>query len=220
MSNNDLTRRHFLLQAGTGLSAVWLSTHWSSILAAAAYAHQAAGSAPSNFQFFSPEQAKEVDAITARIIPSDSTPGAREAGAVYFIDRALFTFASDAQQIYRDGLPALQSRVRQLFPSVDRFSSASADQQDEILRSLDDHAQGSRQPFRPAGAHTSFFETIRLHAIVGFLVDPESGGNRNAVGWQVIGRAPDHVFQPPFGYYDKDYPGWQPGVQAPEKAKP
>ena len=100
MHNNDLSRRHFLLQAGTGLSTVWLSTHWSSILAAATHAHQAAKmSPPPNFQFFSPGQAKEVDAITARIIPSDSTPGAREAGVVYFIDRALATFAAENQVI-------------------------------------------------------------------------------------------------------------------------
>ena len=35
--------------------------------------------------------AAEIEAIAARIIPSDATPGAREAGVVYFIDRALST---------------------------------------------------------------------------------------------------------------------------------
>jgi len=217
---SDLTRRHFLLQAGTGLSAVWLSTNWSSIVAAATHAHQAAQSSlPSKFQFFTPEQAKEIDAVAARIIPSDSTPGAREAGVVYFIDRALLTFAIDDQKAYNDGLRALESRVRELFPALDKFSSASPEQQDEILRSIDDHAPISRRPFRPAGAHSSFFETIRLHTIVGFLVDPESGGNRNAAGWKAIGRDPDHMFQPPFGYYDKDYPGWQPETHDSEKGK-
>ena len=218
---NDLTRRHFLLQAGTGLSAAWLSTHWSSVLEAATHAHRAAqqSSAPPQFQFFSPGQAKEIDAITARIIPSDSTPGAREAGVVYFIDRALVTFAADTQDIYKQGLPELQAKVHEMFPDLTKFSDASPEQQDEILRSIDDHAPGSRRPFRPAGAHTSFFETIRLHAIIGFLVDPESGGNRNAVGWKVVGREPDHTFQPPFGFYDKDYAGWQPDRQDSEKGK-
>ena len=219
MYNNDLSRRHFLLQAGSGLSAVWLSTNWPSILAAATYAHEAAqSSSPPKFQFFSPEQATEIDAISARIIPSDSTPGAREAGVLYFIDRALVTFAIDDQKTYKEGLPALQSRVRELFTGVDKFSSASAEQQDEILRSIDDHSS-SRQPFPPVGAHASFFETVRLHTIVGFLVDPESGGNRNAAGWKVIGRDPAHIFQPPFGYYDKDYPGWQPYSPDSDKGK-
>lgn len=209
MPKNDVSRRDFLLQGGTGLSAVWLSAHWSGILTAASHAHHAVQSSPPpNFQFFSPEDAGEIDAISARIIPSDSTPGAREAGVVYFIDRALVSFAVDDQKTYKEGLPALQARARELFPAVEKFSSASARQQDEILRSMDDHEPASR--FRSTRVQTSFFETVRLHTVVGFLVDPESGGNRNAVGWKVIGRDPAHVFQPPFGYYDKDYPGWQP----------
>jgi len=35
-------------------------------------------------------------------------------------------------------------------------------------------------------------------------------GNRDGVGWRVIDRDREHTFQPPFGDYDKDYPGWQP----------
>src|SRR6202163_2246935 len=125
---NDLTRRNFLTRAGAGLSAVWLSAHWPALVAAAQHAHQAAkSSAPAKFQFFSPEQAVEIDAITARIIPTAETPGAREAGVVYFIDRALTTFSVDDQKTYRDGLPALQVRVRELFPTVEKFSTATSE---------------------------------------------------------------------------------------------
>jgi hypothetical protein len=60
---------------------------------------------------------------------------------------------------------------------------------------------------------------VRVHTIVAFLVDPDSGGNRDGVGWKVIGREPEHIFQPPFGYYDKDYAGWQPNPPDAEKAK-
>jgi hypothetical protein len=51
------------------------------------------------------------------------------------------------------------------------------------------------------------------------LIDPDSdkGGNRDGVGWKVIGREREHTFQPPFGYYDKDYPGWQPLSKEAEK---
>ena len=219
-TQNDLTRRHFLSQAGKGLSAVWLSANWPAIVAAAGHARQAALSpSSSQFQFFSPEEAREIDAMCARIIPTDSTPGAREAGAIYFIDRALVTFAVDDQKTYKEGLPGLQAKTRELFPSVARFSEATPEQQDEILRSIDDHAPQNRRPFRSGDSHNSFFETVRLHALVAFLVDPESGGNRDAVGWKVIGRDPDHMFQPPFGFYDKDYAGWQPNSPSSEKGK-
>ncbi len=209
--NNSLSRRRFLSHGISGLSSAWITAHWPAVLSAADHAHRAAQSAtPPKFEFFSPEQAAEIDAIAARIIPTDDTPGAREAGVVYFIDRALTTFASDDQKTYKGGLPELQARVRELFPAVERFSAATPEQQDEVLHSLDDHAPVPARPFRPRPAAQSFFETLRQHTITGFLVDPDAGGNRDGVGWKVIGREREHMFQPPFGYYDKDYAGWQP----------
>jgi hypothetical protein len=214
-----LSRRNFLTRGSAAVSAVWLSAHWPAIIAAAEHAHQAAkSSAPPKFQFFTPAEAAEVDAIAARIIPSDETPGAREAGVVYFIDRGLTSFAVEDQKTYREGLPALQTRVRELFPNVEKFSTATPDQQDQILHSLDDQA-GLAPRRRSASTSNSFFQAVRIHTIVGFLVDPDSGGNRDGVGWKVIGRDPEHMFQPPFGYYDKDYAGWQPNSPDSEKSK-
>src|SRR5712664_3590683 len=110
----NLSRRDFLSRGSAAVSAVWLSAHWPAMVTAAEHAHQAAKSTtPPKFQFFTPEEAAEIDAVTARIIPSDETPGAREAGVVYFIDRALTTFAVGDQNAYREGLPELQARVRE-----------------------------------------------------------------------------------------------------------
>ena len=218
---NDLSRRGFLARAGAGVSAAWLSAHWPALLAASEHARKAAQSAaPAKLEFFSADQAQEIDAITALIIPTDDMPGAREVGAVYFIDRALFTFASDDQSAYREGLPQLQARVQEIFPGVQKFSAATPEQQDEILHSFDQNTQTGRRAFRP-GAGGNFFETLRVHTIIAFLIDPDSdsGGNRDAVGWKVIGRDRAHMFQPPFGYYDKDYPGWKPAAHDAEKAK-
>jgi gluconate 2-dehydrogenase gamma chain len=215
-----LSRRRFLLQSLSSISATWIATHWPAALAAAQHAHNSAQSAaPARFEFFSQDLAAEVDAVAARIIPTDQTPGAREAGVVYFIDRALTTFASGDRKLYTEGMAELQARTRGMFPDVERFSAATADQQDEILRSLDKNAGSISRPFRPAPSGQNFFETIRQHTIAGFLIDPDSDrrGNRGGAGWQVIGRAHEHMFQPPFGYYDKDYPGWQPAAADPEK---
>ena len=220
MTDNVLSRRSFVSQAGKGISALWLSAHWPAIVSAAAHARQVAKSpAAAKFHFFSAEEAKEVDAISARIIPSDSTPGAREAGVIYFIDRALVTFAVDDQKTYRAGLPALQAKTQEMFPGVDKFSRATAEQQDEVLRSFDiQNKSTGRRSIRGRQAG-SFFETVRVHTVMGFLIDPDAGGNLNAVGWKLIGRDPDHMFQPPFGYYDKDYAGWHPYSTESEKGK-
>jgi gluconate 2-dehydrogenase gamma chain len=215
-----LSRRRFLFHSVSGISATWVATHWPAALAAAQHAHRAAQSAASTgFEFFTPELAAEVDAVAARIIPTNETPGAREAGVVYFIDRALATFASDDRRLYADGMAALQARAREMFPVVEKFSAATIEQQDEILRSIDKNAASNDRPFKPPPLAKNFFETLRQHTIAGFLIDPDSNrrGNHDGVGWRVIGREREHMFQPPFGYYDKDYPGWQSAPADPEK---
>ncbi len=221
--NESISRRRFLSRGVSGLSAAWASAHWPALLAAATHAHQAAKSAaPAKFEFFTPDEAKEIDAITSRIIPTDDTPGAHEAGVVYFIDRGLTTFSVDDQKTYREGLPELQSRVAEMFQGKSKFSELTPEQQDEVLHSFDEpETQKAVKPAqrnlrRRPGAQ-NFFETIRQHTIAGFLIDPDYGGNRDAAGWKVIGREREHMFQPPFGYYDKGYPGWE--VAAKEEAK-
>jgi gluconate 2-dehydrogenase gamma chain len=215
----DGNRRDFLLRSCSSLTAIWVSAHWPALLSAASHARTAAQSpGATKLEFFTPDQAKEIDAITSRIIPTDETPGAHEAGVVYFIDRALTTFAIDNQKIYREGLPEIAARTHELFSSVDKFSAASAEQQDEVLHSFDEPAAGAQRPNRPRRAAQSFFDTVRLHTVVAFLLDPDAGGDVNGIGWKVIDRERQHMFQAPFGYYDKNYPGWQPQAAA-DKAK-
>jgi len=215
---NELNRRNFLLRGGAGLSAAWVTAHWPLLLSAATHAHNAAKAAtPPKLEFFTPQEAVEIESVTARIIPSDGTPGAREAGVVYFIDRGLATFGVDDQKTYREGLPELQARVSELFAGADKFSGLTTEQQDEVLHSFDATTGATRRPFRARPGAQNFFETVRQHTIAGFLIDPEFGGNQDAVGWKVIGREREHTFQAPFGYYDKDYPGWQPATKEADK---
>jgi hypothetical protein len=217
-----LDRRNFLISAGTGLGAAWLTANWPAALAAGAHARAAvASAAPPKFEFLTSEQAAEVAAICARILPSGDSPGATEAGAVYFIDRGLLAVFPEAQPVYRDGLAHLQTDFHAMFPAAGKFSAASPEQQDQFLRTQDLPAPTGRRRPVPTGTPT-FFETIRAHTIAAFLIDPESeyAGNRSGVGWQVIGREPAHAFSSPFGFYDKDYPGWSPApAVAAEKAK-
>jgi gluconate 2-dehydrogenase gamma chain len=212
--NNTFSRRELLSQGLAGMSAAWVSAHWPAMLSAASHARHAAKSdEPARFAFFTSEQAAEIEAASARIIPTTDTPGAREAGVVFFIDRALVTFAKDNQKLYSEGLAELQARAREMYPALEKFSAGTPEQQDEILKALDaQSSSGSGRSARRRASAQSFFQTLRVHTIMGFLIDPDSDkrGNHDGVGWKVIGRDPDHMFQPPFGYYDKDYPGWQP----------
>jgi gluconate 2-dehydrogenase gamma chain len=209
----EFDRRGFLINAGGSLGLAWLTANWPATLAASARARLAAlATGPVKFNFLSEEQAVEVSAIASRIIPSDDSPGAKEAGAVYFIDNCLATIAAEQQPVYRNGLAEFQEDIRNMFPGIDKFSAASWQQQDEFLRAVDvpPEVTGRRQRYSKSSA--DFFETIRTHTVAAFLIDPESeyAGNHSGVGWKLIGREPAHSFQPPFGFYDKGYPGWKP----------
>jgi gluconate 2-dehydrogenase gamma chain len=198
----------------------WVSAQWPAIVAATQHAHQAVNSkSPGAFEILTPEQAREVEAIASQIIPTDELPGAREAGVVYFIDRALKTFASDALPTYKKGLAELNQVTSERCPGVKSFADATAEQQEKLLTELTEEHKPQAGPSRRNAAWVSdgFFQTIWQHTLFGFLVDPEGGGNRDYAGWKVIGRDPAHSFSPPFGYYDKDYPGWQAALPETDK---
>jgi gluconate 2-dehydrogenase gamma chain len=195
-SGNDLNRRRFLVAGLGGAGGAWASLHWPAILAAADHAAQMREAIPpAKLEILTADQAAEIEGAASRIIPTDDTPGAREAGVIYFIDRALATFAADSREDYEKGLPVLRAKTQELFPDAPRFSQATADQQDAVLKALEG------QPI---------FELIRSHTVIGFLADPMRGGNRGEVGWKLIGYDDSPAFGPPFGFYDRDYPGWRP----------
>src|SRR5271157_6602448 len=108
MKTVNPARRDFLLRFGGAAGATWITAQWPGMLAAAQHAHAAARANPAPaFEVLTPGQAKEIEAISSLIIPTDELPGAREAGVVYFIDRALKTFAAEAKPVYEHGLADL-----------------------------------------------------------------------------------------------------------------
>jgi len=188
MSTPGKSRRSFLIESVSGLGAAWVATNYAGILAAEEYVLEAAQSGqPVTFAFFTPAQAAEVEAMAAQIIPTDKTPGAREAHVVNFIDRALVTFESDRQDEYKEGLTELAAQTRKLFPSASRFSALTSDQQIQVLTAIE---------------KTPFFNTVRTHTITGFFASPVHGGNANKVGWKLVNYDDSLNFKPPFGYYD------------------
>ena len=175
MSDN---RRSFLLKSFGASTAAWLMANWPAQVAAAEKA-QAMGA----FTFFNREQAATVDAMAAQIYPSDSTPGAKEAQVIYFIDLALVTFAQDKQDIYAKGLADLASKT-----GGKRFGALSSSEQIALLTSIE---------------KTPFFKAVRDHTIMGMFSAPQHGGNYKKIGWTQIGFDDSLNFRAPFGAYDK-----------------
>jgi gluconate 2-dehydrogenase gamma chain len=187
------TRREFLSRAGGALGAGFVAAHWPSI--AAAHAHAAAAAAqstPAALGFFTPADAHDVEAMCAQIIPTDETPGAREAGAVYFIDRSLLTWQAGRAPVFRSGLAEFQEK----FTAVHPGAFATADEATQLA-------------FLTSQEKSDFFGQVRALTLIGMFALPQYGGNRDGIGWQLIGFEDKHVFAPPFGDYDRDYPGFK-----------
>jgi hypothetical protein len=188
MSTTGKSRRSFLVESVAGLNAAWVAANYPAILAAQEHAQQAGalGQRP-QLTFFTAAQAPEIEALAAQIIPTDGTPGAREAHCLYFIDKALSTFDRDRQPAYTKGLQDLQTKTEQLFPGAGKFSALASEQQIQTLTALE---------------KTPFFNMVRMHTVIGFFARPVHGGNHDKVGWQLIGYDDSLKHKPPFGYYD------------------
>ncbi len=179
MSSRKESRRSFLVESAMGLNAAWVAANYPGILAAQQFEHTATqkGQQP-HLAVFTEAQAVEIEAIAAQIIPTDDTPGAREAHCVYFIDRALATFAKNDQPTYIQGLRDLQAK---------KFSTLTSEQQIQVLTEIE---------------NTPFFNLVRTHTVIGFFARPEHGGNFEKIGWKLIGYDDSLNHKPPFGYYD------------------
>ena len=132
--------------------------------------------------FFSPYQAAVVEAAAARIIPgNENDPGAREAGVVDYIDRALAGVYADHQGVYRRGISAMDSYAGRKFRKS--FIELTEVQQDQVLQDME---EGKATEFTHPSA-LEFFNLLLQHTIEGMFSDPVYGGNRDAVGWKLIG---------------------------------
>jgi hypothetical protein len=179
---NDDTRRQFLIQSRTGVSAAWLAASWPEIAAAAEAARSGGWG---TYASFTQAEGAEVEAMAAQIIPTTDTPGAREAQVIDFIDMALNTFASEQLPVVTRGLEDLHTRAA----AMGGASSAAltAAQQIQLLTAIQ---------------ATPFFRAVRDLTVMGMFAAPQHGGNFNKVGWKLIGFDDTLNFHTPFGYYD------------------
>ena len=133
------------------------------------------------FENLSASEAEILEAVVARLIPSDANgPGALEAGAAHYIDRALADALASSRAAYSAGLAALDAYAREAAGQA--FASLGASEQDSILEDLEQNLAGG---FIPDAA--SFFDLVLSHTLEGTFCDPAYGGNQDFIGWEMIG---------------------------------
>jgi gluconate 2-dehydrogenase gamma chain len=193
-----MRRRRFLKSVGA-LSA--------SVPAAALGQQHSHGAAAKGekYMYLNAAEVAFLDAAVARLIPADEIgPGAKEAGVAYFIDQQLFGGFGTMAKMYRQGPHAEgtpqqgyqspltpQEVYRAAIAEIDGactkqygrpFEKLASAQQDEVLRALDE----GKFPLEAVPPRL-FFNLLLDNTIEGFFSDPIYGGNRDKIGWKLVG---------------------------------
>ncbi len=187
-NNNDLSRRSFLQSAGAISGASFLRIG-APALVGIAQAACSAKDAGAPFALLGEAEAADFAAIAARIIPTTDTPGATEAGVIYFFDRAFADEFGDAFGNTRNDLDELNATLR----NGTRFADLDTTKQDAVLGTIEGSA---------------FFNLMRVMTIFGFFAMSSYGGNKDNIAWDLIGFKGHHgAWEYPFGYYDAEVHG-------------
>jgi gluconate 2-dehydrogenase gamma chain len=161
---------------------------------------------PGPWTYFTADEGAAVEALVDRLIPPDpQTPGGKDAGCAVFIDRELAGPYGTAEGLYMrgpfaDGTPqqgdqsplSPAARYRQALAALDKYCRATYagksftqipdNEKDKLLSGLEKgqvHLEGTNG--------RAFFELLLQNTREGFFADPVYGGNRDMVGWKMIG---------------------------------
>jgi gluconate 2-dehydrogenase gamma chain len=172
LSRRELLKRAGLAGAAAAIGPAVTSREAGDAAVAEPLAQTATAPVPREpLEALTAAEADVLEAVCARLIPTDENgPGAREARAAHYIDRALAGFLAPSRQAYAAGLAAIDLAAQNAHGLP--FAKLSDADQDQILKSMDASA---------------FFALVRTHTIQGTFCDPFYGGNANFVGWDLIG---------------------------------
>jgi len=179
---NVISRRELLRRAGlAGAAAVVpIGAHPARDRSIARAAAQAAVTREP-LEHLTAAESDVLEAIVARLIPSDATgPGAKEARAARYIDRALGGALASSRQTYAMGLAAVDQHARTSRGRA--FTDLTPADQDALLSEVE---AGTAVGFADGSA--AFFMMVRAHTLEGTFGDPYYGGNANFVGWDLLG---------------------------------
>ena len=178
LSRRSLFKQLGLASAATAVSGTSLASGVAAPAAPVAPAPMPAGEA---LETLTAAEAEALEAIVSRLIPTDENgPGATEARAAHYIDRALAGPLVSSRAAYALGLAAVDEYAQASRGAP--FSNLSAEDQDAVLRDIEKNIATGFSP-----NSSVFFEMVRTHTIQGTFCDPYYGGNANFVGWDLIG---------------------------------
>ena len=192
MRKHDEGRRAFLIGTAVGAGAAATALVPESLAQNAHGPHPAEDTAPLAIPmdmtsggygaFFNDDDAHTVAAFCERLMPGDGERlGATSVNVLNYIDLALSGAYADHQDLYRRGIAQLDAHCVKAYGKA--FRALAAAQQDETISALE-HGRAAEFVWPTA---QSFFETVRTHTMEGMFADPIYGGNKDFLGWQLVG---------------------------------
>jgi gluconate 2-dehydrogenase gamma chain len=189
------------LPAGAAIERATAQQPPAATPATSPHSHAAAALA-TTYVFFNSAEAAFIEAAVARLIPADDQwPGALEAGVPNYMDKQLAGAWGAGERLYRSGpwQPGTPGQGYQLpYTPAELFHTALAAIEKELAHTpfatMSSDGQDSYLKKLQAGGHDLdgvpsdvFFAQLWQCTLEGFFSDPVYGGNRNMVGWRMIG---------------------------------
>jgi gluconate 2-dehydrogenase gamma chain len=182
-----ISRRDLLKRVGLTAVAVPVASELASssaapdTVSALGVTQGGAASGARALQSLTAAEADLMDAIVARLIPTDENgPGATEARAVDYLDRALAGALASSRPAYTSGLAALERYAQSSRGAP--FRRLSTTDQDSLLIDVE---TGAATGF--TGSSAAFFAMVLTHTHQGTFGDPSYGGNASFAGWDLLG---------------------------------
>jgi gluconate 2-dehydrogenase gamma chain len=202
-------RRQFLGSVGVAGAAAAAST-LAPVAPASAQAPTSQASrpaaAPAGYTYFQPQEVLFIEAMVDHMVPKDElTPSGTDIGIATYIDRALSGGWGKGDRLYLQGPwprgTANQGYQLPLTPAAlyraaiggsnaycrkaygQTFDRCSAEQKETFLRDL----SSGKITLEGGLAGRAFFGMLYQNVMEGLFADPIYGGNRDKIGWKMIG---------------------------------
>ncbi len=124
---------------------------------------------------------------------------------MYFADYVLTAINPEQQKDFRGALAALHAATLKAQPGAASFASLSSEKQIAVMKAMDKAAgagNGIAAESGLGGKDAEAFAGLRAMVLTGTFCDPSLHGNRDKIGWNLIGFNDQAYWAPPFGYYD------------------
>ena len=115
------------------------------------------------------------------IIPEDAYPNGWDAGVGDYLFKQFEGDLKDRVALYQDGLSCLNVESQAVYSNS--FMSLSPGEQNTLLSQIEKGIVQAIWTVDPA----VFFEMAVEHCTEGYYSNPENGGNRDGISWQMIG---------------------------------